>query len=206
MIVCDIGNTNIKFKQKNNIFILSYDEPMPKFDEKIYYISVNKRGEDILNKHFKNTQNLSHKITFHTKYNSIGIDRAVCCKYIKDGIVVDAGSAVTVDMMKNHSHIGGFILPGLKMYKNIYNNISTNLSKEINFDISLETLPLNTADAVSYGAMMATISPILTIANNQDIFVTGGDGKIVSKYIKNSFYSKDLILNNLEKIAKRFVC
>ncbi|RLA75088.1 MAG: pantothenate kinase [Epsilonproteobacteria bacterium] len=208
MIVCDIGNTHIKFKQNNKIFNLSFDEPMPKFDEKIHYISVCKKGEKILKQNYENTQDMSSIINFDTNYMGLGVDRAVACKYIKDGLIVDAGSAVTVDLVQNFKHKGGYILPGLKAYKKMYKNISQNLNYEQNFDFDIDkdTLPYDTASAISYGVIQSILLLIKNTAKKSKILITGGDGKMLSKYIKNTQYRENLVLNNLEQIIKENRC
>lgn len=50
----------------------------------------------------------------------MGLDRKIACAGLSDAVIVDAGSAVTVDIMKEGVHQGGIILPGLINLKKIY--------------------------------------------------------------------------------------
>lgn len=179
---------------------------MPKFDEKISYISVSKAGEKILQSNYKDIENISDSITLCSSYRGLGVDRAVACRFLQNGIVVDAGSAITVDKIAANRHIGGFILIGIKAYKNIYKDISPSLDTKKDFDIDTSVLPIDTITAISYGIVQAVVQPIVNIAKNSTVYITGGDGEMLSKYIKNSIYIKDLVLDNLEKITKEKLC
>jgi len=206
VVFCDIGNTHIKFKQSNNIYICRYDDILPKFDEKIFYISVSKAGENVLKNNYKEIEDMSHDISFDSDYVGWGVDRAVVCSYIADGIVVDAGTAITVDSIADSHHMGGFILPGITTYKTIYAGISDKLNTKQNFDIKSAVLPMDTDKAITYGIVQSIVQPIKNIAKNSTIYITGGDGEMLSRYIKGSIYKKNLLLENLEKIKKEKLC
>ncbi len=62
------------------------------------------------------------------------------------------GSAITVDIMSNGIHLGGFILPGLSSYEKVFADISNRLKFRLNPNIDLSALPQKTIDALSYGA------------------------------------------------------
>ena len=52
--------------------------------------------------------------------SSLGVDRWLAVLALKSrgyesGIVVDVGTACTIDVLKNNRHVGGFILPGPKL-------------------------------------------------------------------------------------------
>ncbi len=206
MVFCDIGNTHIKFKQSNNIYICKYDDILPKFDEKIFYISVSKAGENVLKNNYKDIENMSHDISFDSDYVGWGVDRAVVCSYIADGIVVDAGTAITVDSIADSHHMGGFILPGITAYKTIYAGISDELNTKQNFDIKSAVLPMDTDKAITYGIVQSIVQPIKNIAKDDTIYITGGDGELLSRFIKGSIYIENLLLDNLEKIKKEKLC
>ena len=111
MILCDVGNSFLHFyyvgriwrENPNNISIKKSHIP-------IYYISVNSNHEKKLLDSHKTCINLAPYIEIDTGYSGLGIDRRAACKAIGDGVIVDAGSAITVDIMENGSHLGGFII------------------------------------------------------------------------------------------------
>ena len=99
MILCDIGNSDIKILENTKFSSLNFDE----FDtftseEKVFYISVNHSLKDKVAQK-PNFINLEPYFKFDTIYQGLGIDRVAACYIIDDGVVVDAGSAITIDVM-----------------------------------------------------------------------------------------------------------
>ncbi len=145
-------------------------------------------------------------INFETTYVGMGVDRIIACVGYNDAIIVDAGSAITVDIMDNRNHEGGFILPGLKNFEKIYSEISSKLDFDINMKVNLDKIPLHTKDAISYSILKSIILPIKEIVKNRKIIFTGGDGKFLSQYFKNSVYKEDLIFENMKGIINANNC
>ena len=202
MILCDIGNYKVDFFNDGRIWSMTHREFCSyKSKEKIYYISVNENISNRL-KNISNFINVESYFKFDTIYQGIGIDRVAACTVINDGMIVDAGSAITIDIMSNSLHLGGFILPGLSAYKKCYSSISDRLAVGLKPNIDLDALPQKTEDAVSYGI----IKPILMILEesrkDKMIYFTGGDGKFFSKYFENSIYDKTLIFRGIKKVLK----
>ena len=54
----------------------------------------------------------------------------VACSFQQNAVIVDAGSAITVDIIENGVHKGGFILLGLRRFMKSYPKIS----KKLKFD------------------------------------------------------------------------
>lgn len=206
MILCDIGNTTFHFliNGKHKRYFL--DEPLPKLDETIYFISVNKEASKKLKDIYDTCINLEEYIDFHTSYKGMGADRKIASIGFKNAIIVDAGSAVTVDIMKDNVHLGGIILPGIEKLKTLYKDISPVLDYEINTKVNLDTIPLCTQDAISYSILKSIILPIKEIAKDRKIIFTGGDGKLLSKYFENSNYKEDLIFENMKGIIDANNC
>jgi type III pantothenate kinase len=207
LILCDIGNTTFHFYDtKKNIFIKIFlDEDLPKkYKNKIiYFISVNQKATKKLKKYYKNSIDVAKMLKFKTKYKGMGIDRQVACSYYKNSIIIDCGSAITVDIMKNGKHKGGFILAGLKAYESMFNSISSKLKYNFDIDINTNQLPLNTKDALSYStkkSILLTIEDIVEKYRSLNIVITGGDAKKLKKYIKNSVYKKDLLFDSMKEI------
>jgi len=195
MILCDIGNTHFHFS-KNDYF---FDEIVCSLkNEKIYFISVNENKTKELLKKNPNSINLAEFVKFDTSYQGLGIDRIMACKTIENGIVIDAGSAITIDIMINSTHLGGYILPGLKALNNSYKDISNKLDVEFNTNID-NIIPTNTKDAISFGAIGMIIEFIKKVAKDKKIYFTGGDGQYLSKYFDNSVYIKDLVFRGMKK-------
>lgn len=213
MILCDIGNTTFHFKNKRKDFRIDVKKNIKKNSKNkidsskpIYFISVNEKATKRLQKNYPNTINLKDLINFKTSYNGMGIDRVVVCDYISNGIIVDIGSAITVDIMKNKIHKGGFILPGLTSYKRIYPKISKKLLFKFNKDINLDKIPMDTSNAINFAVINSIVLPISKIYEKYKlpIYFTGGDGDKILKYFKNKkvIYKKDLIFKSMKKIIK----
>lgn len=203
MIICDIGNTNVKMYEDGRFWQKSIDEFYNfKTEDKVFYICVNKNIENYLSK-YKNFINLEPYIEFDTVYNGLGIDRIAVCRAIKDGIVVDAGSAITVDIMSNGIHLGGYILPGFQSYSYAYKNISPILDKQINPHVSLDTLPQNTLDAISYAVVKSILLILKETSNNKKIYFTGGDGQYLSSFFEQSIYDKILVFKGLKDVVEK---
>jgi type III pantothenate kinase len=111
---------------------------------------------------------------------------------------VDAGSAITVDVMQNRVHLGGYILPGLQAYQECYGRISNALDVGINPNIDFEILPQNTPDAISYG-IIASITALLKETIRDRVYFTGGDGKFLAKHFDNAIYDETLVFKGMMK-------
>ena len=107
MILCDIGNTTFHFliNGKHKKYFL--DEKIPVFDDEVYYISVNEKASKKLLKNNPTSKNIEEIINFKTSYKGLGIDRAVACCSYEDIVIVDAGSAITVDIMEKGIMLSG---------------------------------------------------------------------------------------------------
>jgi type III pantothenate kinase len=209
MILCDIGNTHYHFFFNNQELKLSVDQipVLQKNDilptDYIYYISVNEIAANVL-KDNNLCIDLSQYIQSNTEYDieQIGIDRLFACLGIKDGVVIDAGSAITIDIIEDNKHLGGYILPGIMAYKDAYASISKVLDKPFNFAVDKDILPLNTVDSMS-GGMIASVTRLVdSVSKGKTIYTLGGDGKFFSRFFENSIYDKNLIFKGMEKVIK----
>ena len=202
MILCDIGNSNVDFYQDGKIWSVSHTK-FKDFStrESVYYICVNEEMKYYL-QNKNNFIDLEPYFEFDTIYQGLGIDRIASCSTISDGMIVDAGSAITVDIMSGGMHLGGFILPGIVAYEQCYKSISPRLDVSINPSILLDALPQKTNDAISYGVIQSIILTIEATCKDKKIFFTGGDGKFFSKYYKNAFFDRTLIFRVMLKTIK----
>ncbi len=206
MILCDIGNTTFHFLIEGKHKKYFIDESLPKVDERIYFISVNEKARKRIENIYTNCINLEEYLDFKTLYRGMGIDRKVACFGSGNAIIVDAGSAVTVDIMEKGKHLGGIILPGLNNLNKLYKQISLKLDCEINTKVNLDTIPLCTEDAISYSILKSIILPIKEIASDKQIIFTGGDGKFLSRYFDNCIYKNNLIFENMKGIINANNC
>ena len=206
LILCDIGNTTYHFliKGKHKKYFL--DEKVPKFDEEIYFVSVNEKATKRLLKKNPHAKNINKLLNFKTSYQGLGIDRALACSFQDNCVIVDAGSAITVDIMEESKHIGGFILLGLRRFMKSYPKISKKLKFEFEKEINLDKIPLKTKDAIQYAMLKSIILPIKEVSLNKNIIFTGGDGEVLSKFFENSIYKKDLIFENMKRIIDANNC
>ncbi|KAA6226483.1 MULTISPECIES: type III pantothenate kinase [unclassified Campylobacter] len=202
MLLCDIGNSSASFLEKTKYFSMSIDKFLDfKSDRKIYFINVNESIKEHL-KTQKNFVDLEPYFNFDTIYQGLGVDRIAACYTISDGVVVDAGSAITVDIMANSMHLGGFILPGIANYRKIYASISSRLKCEFNTQISLDAFAQKTSDALSYAVFKGIYLLIKDATQNKKLYFTGGDGKFLANYFDNAIFDRLLIFRGMQKLLK----
>lgn len=209
MLLCDIGNTSYHFLEvdSDDLNTNDYKESVETFNpqtiqEKIYYICVHPKIKKVLQK-LDNWIDLSLSVSMKNYYETMGIDRIVACEAISDGVIVDAGSAITVDIVKDGIFQGGFIYPGSKAMREAYINISSALDYEFNYELDLDSLPKNSQDAISYGFLKTLSSEVLS--HNQDIFLTGGDASILLGIFPHATINQNLIFDGMKKILSKTV-
>ena len=202
MILFDIGNSTVDCYQEGKVWSLTHAQ-FKDFStkEKSYYICVNEAMKQYL-KQKNSFIDLEPYFEFDTIYQGMGIDRIAACCTIEDGLIVDAGSAITIDIMSGGVHLGGFILPGILAYERCYKSISPRLDVSINPSIALDALPQRTSDAISYGVIKPIIMILEATCKDKKIFFTGGDGKFFSKYFKNAIFDRTLIFRGMLKTLK----
>lgn len=203
MTLCDAGNTNATFFENGKITKIKLENFKDfKSDEKIYFISVN----DEVTKRLQNLPkfvNLEPYFELDTIYNGLGIDRIASCYAIKNGLIIDAGSAITMDVMMNSMHLGGAIMPGISHVLKTYEDISPRLKISLNSQIDLDALPQKTADAVSYGVIKPILLLIENMANGSKIYFTGGDGEFLSRFFATSIYDRMLVFRGMQKLIEQ---
>lgn len=203
MVLCDIGNSDVKFLQDNKFSSLSFEEFAAfQSEERVFYISVNHSLKKlVLSK--SNFIDIEPYFKFDTIYQGLGVDRIAACYTIADGVVVDAGSAITVDIMSSSMHLGGFILPGIASFRKAYAEISPILKCELNTQIYLDTLPQRTIDAVSYGTFKSIYLLIKDAAYNKNLYFTGGDGRFLERFFDRAIFDKLLVFRGMQKVIEQ---
>lgn len=198
MLLCDIGNTSYHFLDDEKSYKKSVESFNPRdIQEKVYYISVNSRVNAAL-EGLSNWIDLSNFIDKTQYYETMGIDRIVAVEAVSSAVIVDAGSAITVDVVKNGLFMGGFITPGLKAMQDTYKRISPALDYEFNVNLNTKALAKNSQDAISYGYLKTLYSEVLS--HNLPIILTGGDSTTLVKLFKDARVNEQLIFDGMKKI------
>ncbi len=195
-LLCDIGNTNFSFSDGKKIPADDFD--IASLDEEVFYIAVNPYWEERLASEERWT-NLRSFVDFSKYYETMGIDRIMCCEAVENAVIVDAGSAITVDLVKASRHQGGYIYPGFTAMAKCFKDISSRLEVSFNFDLDLATMPRNTEDALSYGAIVPLVSHISSISENLPVILTGGDAERLLPLIPNAVIDRDLVFKGMRK-------
>ena len=200
MLLCDIGNTSYHFfdtttKKDYKKSIENFN--LKNLEEQIYYICVHPKIKINL-ENLENWIDISSFIDMNQYYNTMGIDRVIALEAINNGIIIDAGSAITVDVKENGVFKGGFIYAGSRAMNECYKNISSALDYSFNFDIDLTKLPKNSKDAITYGYLKTLYLEVMS--HNQPIILTGGDAKKFSKIFPDAKIDEFLIFKGMQKI------
>ncbi len=137
----------------------------------------------------------SKRIDYRTP-QTLGIDRVLGClaaySKIKDRnvLVIDSGSACTIDFMdKNGVYEGGIIIPGLKSFFGIFKEKAPELP-----DVTLELPEVwpgkDTRTSLQWGQLgfyldgiRYAIQKFLNMGENTDIYITGGDAEWIYPYL-----------------------
>lgn len=133
---------------------------------------------------------------------TLGIDRVLACAGAvrleqSDVVVVDAGTACTVDFMTaGYTFKGGVILPGLRMLQHSMQTLTPELP-EVDEQIPDHFPGRSTRDAIRIGlngGFIYTVSCFIEQYMNQfdepQILITGGDGQFIHDHIKDRFGTK----------------
>ena len=201
MLLCDVGNTSYHFLDGEK----SYKKEVSSFEpstleEKVFYICVNPHVKNTLKK-LDNWLDLSEYADMSKYYETMGVDRIFACEAIDNGIIIDAGSAVTVDLVKEGSFGGGFIYPGITAMAQTYKNISSALDYSFNFELDLDKMPKNSQDAISYGYLKTFYTEVT--AHDTELFLTGGDAKEFARIFPDAEVDELLIFKGMKKIMKK---
>jgi type III pantothenate kinase len=127
-------------------------------------------------------------------------------------IIVDAGSALTVDVVANDGmHLGGYIVPGLLMAKKA---LFANTERVINYDETLSAevqndkllrLGNNTMQCVDYGIinqMIALIQMVVSQYDRYQLVLTGGDSDLLAEFFATAIVDKNLVLKGLWQVRE----
>ncbi|WP_121021669.1 type III pantothenate kinase [Helicobacter vulpis] len=199
MILCDIGHSALHFYDGKKIWHRT-PQTLEPFTQPLHYISVNPAFESALLEICPRAHNLEPCVRLKSAYQGLGVDRKVACLGLgDDGVVVDAGSAISVDVMEHGVHVGGVLLPGFRAYQQAFKSISEVLDHPINVRVDLQTLPQSTAQALSFGTLKSVVLLLQELIGERRVVFTGGDGKFLSAFFQRGVYHKWLIFEGMQR-------
>jgi len=200
MLLCDIGNTSYHFLEDSKEYKKNvYDFHPESVSERVYYICVNTSVQEKL-KNLENWVDLSVYVNMEKYYTTMGKDRIFAIEAVENGVILDAGSAITVDVVQDGIFMGGFIYPGVKAMEQTYANISPALAYSFNFELNLDKMPKNSQDAISYGFLKTLQSEV--VSYKLPIILTGGDAQELQKIFPEAQLENELLFHGMKKIIK----
>lgn len=206
------ANNNINHNLISSVIISSV---VPSID-KILELSLSKILQNDINILHIGDKNiiLNLKILLNNS-KEVGHDRIVNSisainKYGKNLIIVDFGSAITIDIINNnYEYIGGFIMPGINMSLLAMHEYTAKLP-HIKFNKPYKLIGNSTKSAILSGIYYSNYYAIKNIINEiseemkckMTVIFTGGNSSIYSDLAKkiNAHFEPDLCLNGLNII------
>ena len=135
----------------------------------------------------------------------LGVDRWLAMigatkQYGGNLLIVDAGTAITLDIINGElMHLGGFILPGLRVSSKILACNTTRIH-DFYFDEQINIPGNDTQSCIIGGALFAVISVIKNLISSHALrlVITGGDKQIITNKISEDFLvEENLVLDGL---------
>jgi len=237
MIYIDIGNTTFKAVKRVNVdwvdlFSTSITNSNDirdwissvHIDDSIIVSSVRKDLNSLLVDR-KDQEKIrwiknSHLSNFDLNYETpktLGMDRFLGClgassKTQNDVIVIDAGTACTIDMMtKAQVYLGGVIMPGLQLF---HNAVQLQLPElpEVDKILPNQFPGHSTKESLQWGingAFLGSVEYFLSkftkYGAGSDIFITGGDAEIMATLLKGNYETKIrkyLVFDGMEEMQR----
>ena len=137
---------------------------------------------------------------------TLGVDRwlAVLAAFEKTGraaVVVDAGSALTIDLVSSEgTHQGGYIVPGIRLLQESLWQ-GTDQVKVDQASSGERLIPgITTEEAVNHGCTLMLVAFIERLAteHSAELIITGGDAVLLkSQLASKAAYCPDLVLDGL---------
>jgi len=197
-LLADIGNTHFHIYDGQGVEHLSYDNAIKRYrDSPLKYISVNSGIEEQIG-HIEAWKNVSKIITLPNEYETMGVDRKALCLSHDNGVFIDAGSAITVDVMERGIYRGGYIFPGIKAMLESYSRISPALDVSLDEHIDVTRLPLTTKEQISYGIIASIKALIEKHKDKKRLYFTGGDGQMLAGFFRDAVYDEALVFKGMQ--------
>lgn len=202
MILCDIGNTSadLLYADGSRKKILLSEFIPESVGSDVLYVSVNRNIDHGALRRL-GWVNVVERVDWSRYYPTMGIDRIMVCEAVSHGVIVDAGSAITVDVMDKGRFCGGFIALGLRAIQEAYACLSPALDVSWNFEVDLDTIPKNTVDAVSAGYLAPLVHEIQRYG--KPVYVTGGDARTMAHLIGDCIIDDRLVFKGMLKLIEQ---
>jgi len=202
VLLADIGNTHFHIYNENTVEHLSYRNAISKYkDQTLCYISVKHQLSKEIEQ-IKKWKNISSFMHIEGDYETMGVDRRALCLSHENAVFVDAGTAMTVDVVEEGVYMGGYIFPGLKVLLKSYETISPTLKTELDEEVSLVHLPTTTKEQISYGIIASIKALIEKHSKGKTLYFTGGDGNFLSNFFDDADYDETLVFQGMMKAIK----
>lgn len=231
----DIGNSSIKVAFKNNsvwekstdnfksvTYLISWLNQYKDSIQDLVIASVRKDHFELLRNQVTEFKIRSIEINDIPEQNlsyqtpkTLGIDRFLGClgahkQEQESVVVVDAGSACTIDLMNDTGvYQGGVIMPGLQSILNIFKTSAPELPS-VETEIPIRFPGKNTTESLQWGQVAFFIDGInSSLRRYQEqfgpfkLYLTGGDANIISGLISmNSERDDFLIFKGMEAFIR----
>lgn len=237
MIFIEIGNTSVKAARVtesgcNFLFTIrihqakKLDSELSKLrdNEQVVLSSVRKDVTQIVLNHrprlkiYQITTAETGKVKLDYKTpESLGIDRVLACLGAvdhsggKNVIVVDAGTACTIDYMtKKLVYNGGVIMPGLALFKRSMRDFLPELP-QVPAEIPASYPGGSTDESIRWGiyggfinAVQSFVDRYREFGTTPAVYLTGGDGEFLSENLKgyNCIYRENLVFDGMEAFIR----
>lgn len=129
-----------------------------------------------------------------------------------DFIVVDAGSALTIDVVDvSGQHLGGYITPGLNMMRKSLGRQTAQINIDMPKDLTPSLSPAtSTAECIESGIILSAVKLIEAVYEKESklaikikCYLTGGDAKLIANMLSiDCVILPDLVLRGLIEIQK----
>lgn len=201
MIFCDVGNTTVDiFENGVSRKILIGDFHPESLEGEVWFASVNRTLDPALIQ-LESWHNIADLVDWDKYYPTMGIDRVLVCEAVEEGVIVDAGSAVTVDVMRGGVYQGGFIALGVRAAQEAYKRLSPALDSSFNFEVDLTIMAKNTPDALTVGFLAPLILKIESLG--KPLTLSGGDAQLLSRFLADGVVEEDLIFKGMQKLIDK---
>lgn len=118
-------------------------------------------------------------------------------------VVVDCGSAITVDVIRERDHLGGYIAPGMRlMRESLFRDTS---QVKVDYSPAASSLPgANTFECVNHAlprmlsGLVREILQDYKSCESVALVMTGGDAEMLHLYFERATVLPDLVLDGLQ--------
>ena len=214
IILIDAGNSNVKLALLNDIgeferISIDHFKALSNSVKQVIYASVKSSTElEQILTHCDERNIVCQQVTVSKNFKQIqcgypvvdnlGVDRwlaVIAARTIYSEtniIVIDAGTAITVDVCIDNQHLGGWIAPGLKLMQDSIIAKAPGVFSDSN--IKSEVYGTDTPSALFHGCIYSLVGIIekaeqlvkstsFVGSENTKIVLTGGDANLISKYL-----------------------